>query len=401
MGSMNRKAAFFAALIGAAALSCSSAFKRPEPAGFLDPSGQKPGLQRLWARKLNGFVTDLTLSRDGAGVLVATAPNREVESGARDYLLALFDARGKRRWQLEPDAPVRVQAIANDGRTAVVSTYDEKLVSFDANGKRLWAADATCRPFLLSPAKRILCFHDDDAEPAIGFDVFGWEGKKQLSFPIASDALVLKVADDERRFAIGLTRGQFSFFDRKFEPSWNREVPGEILDLDISPRPQGGIAVLYLTTGASRSDRKLAFFDGAGSPRSELAVSVEADRVEFSRSGDVLVLFGNHGVGADLAAVSVPESAGASSRELWRRREHRASDAPAQFAVTGRGILFANGNRFRLVGMDGGVRWSARLGSLLGSDEGASVYAMAYSEPKRTLALAADDGGLGMFRLEK
>lgn len=393
--------------------SCSSASK---PAGApaisaiaLESNAPNPStseLKPLWKRRLDGFVTDLSLSRDGTAVLVSTAPNRETESGSRTFLLSWFDSEGHQLWQQQPDAPVRVQGISDDGRMAVVSTYDEKLVAFDPKGRELWSAEALCRPVLLTRSRRIVCFHDDDAEPAVGFDLFGWEGKKSLSFPTVNDALALKVSDDERQFALGLTRGQVIFFGQGLAQGiralWQKNVTGEILDLDVSSGSKSEVAVLYKprkAPGLGPFKRRLALFDRRGRLRADVPVTVEVEKAEFAPDRGALILFGNHGSGADLALFSNPEGAAAVPSERWRKREPRTTDAAAQFLVTREGVLLATGGKLQYIGFDGALRWAAPVAAGMGGDEGASVYAMAWSEPNRTLVVATDDGSLGAFRL--
>lgn len=358
---------------------------------------------RLWARKLPGYITDLSLAANGKGVLIATAPNRDRVTGARKYGLAWYSGDGKVRWEVQPDAPVRVLAMADDASLAVVSTYDEKITAYDPRGKVLWKVDALCRPILFPQSKRVVCYHDDDAEPRVAFDVFDWSGKKLSSYSIVQDILALKASDDEHHVVLGMTEGQVVLFGPKFHNQWQRRVEGEILDLDVSGGEHARVAVLH-SPEAGR--KQISFLGESGKSEGHIAAPSFAQRIEFASSGRHLVLYGGDAQGQDVAVWELAPAPGLATKngaiaERWRHHEPKLSDTPPQFLIHGKEVVFVAGQdplRIWSYGVDGKLQWNIPVGPQLITEEAAGLYAYAYSAQAHLAIVATDEGGLAAFR---
>ena len=175
-------------------------------------------------------------------------------------------------------AQIKSQTLSDDGSLAVIATYDDQIRGYNRSGKQLWDAEAFCKPIVLSSLKKVLCFHDDDAEPELGFEVFDWQGKKLSDFPIQNDALVLKVAPDEKHFIMALTHGHVLVFDSHFKPIAKKTVSGEIVDVAITSATN--YAVLY--NKKKSAQQKLALF---GPKASDAPIADRADRSSFHPMG--------------------------------------------------------------------------------------------------------------------
>jgi hypothetical protein len=206
-----------------------------------------PSIQarRLWIRRLTGYISDINISSRGNAVLVGTLPDYDDEDGSRKNLLHYFDGHGRERWSKVLPTAVKSQAISAHASLAVVATHEDEVLAFSESGKKLWSAHATCSPIIINSRKEVICYHDDDAEPEIAFDVFNWNGKKIRSYPIKNDILTLKVSEDEYSTALALTQGMVQVLGPDYKLKWNARVEGEIVDIDISIGRDPRLAVLY------------------------------------------------------------------------------------------------------------------------------------------------------------
>ena len=125
-----------------------------------------------WSKKLNGAISGISLSRDEKVILVATSVDKEIDGRSRYPLLSRFNTRGTRLWQISLKSPVRDLDLDEKGNMIVISNYQNELIAFNAQGKKRWSVDVTCRPFVVDHSKSIFCYHDDDAQPQVAFDVF-------------------------------------------------------------------------------------------------------------------------------------------------------------------------------------------------------------------------------------
>ena len=157
------------------------------------------------------------------------------------------------------------------------------------------AGGERCKPIPLG--KRFLCYHDDDAEPDVAFDVYTAAGRKVLFYPITRDVLALKVSDDERNVAIALQGSQVLLFDPEFRSLWQRSVAGEVVDLAVSAGAHPRVAVLYnrpaATAGAESPGQGIALLNEQGAVLGETSVTGRAAQVEGLSDGQGFATFGN------------------------------------------------------------------------------------------------------------
>ncbi|MCM2324532.1 MAG: PQQ-like beta-propeller repeat protein [Oligoflexia bacterium] len=361
----------------------------------------------LWTRKLPGYVTDLDISRDGGAILLSTAPNRETESGSREYLLMGFDARGKMRWRTKPKAPVKAQAISDDGAFAVVAGYDDTLTAIDPRGRRyaeLWSVEASCRPFVLNRSKRVLCYNDDDEDPGVAFQVFDWSGRKLLSYPISHDILALAVSSDERNIAVALTRGQVILFNGEFRPVWQKKVEGEISALDVGPGSAPKVAVLF--DSRRQPAQKLAIVQAGAAPAAILPTSERLTRLQFwPERGGTLLGFGHDA--KELFARAFQLSSAGVPTEKWKAAEPRSTDCPPLATVTRSGPLLARdpppkegAPRHPVLALFDGAG-EGLVDYRMGGEDGACLYVQAYAPDAGIIVAATDDGTFSAFQLKK
>jgi hypothetical protein len=270
---------------------------------------------------------------------------------------------------------------------------------------------------ILNRAKQIVCYHDDDAEPEIGFDVYDWKGVKISSFPIQDDILALKISEDERYLALALTQGQVLILNAsEFKVLGKAKVSGEIIDLDLSSGEVPKVAVLFSKPTGSGSQRKqqiqvLESSLGNLKPLGGLEPSSHVDQIRLVGQKNLLFAYGNGEGGQALLAMS-PLSNGI--QELWSRGDRgNTHHTPQMFSfqnppqvVTAYEDRTQVDRQSRIVSWDfsGKLRWQLFVKSSLGSDEGAYLYSQtaqasnADTLSEMTIVFATDDGMLGCFQ---
>jgi hypothetical protein len=383
-------------LFAAALLSAGCAGRRPDHALGFDAAARPGEVRKLWSRKLPGLITDLNVSGDGSRLLVSTIPDPEREGGQRGNAVSLWNGAGEKLWELAVESQTRAQALSADGSLAVVSNYKEELVGIGEGGRVRWTAQGTCRPYLLDRARRVLCYHDDDADPKVAFDVYDWNGKKLLSYPIAHDILALKVAQDEQRFAIALTRGQVVLFGADFRSDWQRKVGGEILDVAVSSGSPPMVAVLY---HAGKKGQLVALFDAGGKLVAEGRPEAHVEQIESAPEGGAVLVYGNGPKGQHLALLARDGSG--KLRETWHRADPRYADysssmiATQELAIIGFEDILPSERHSHLVAFDyeGKMKWNIPLVT----EEGAYLYAQAYAPEKSFLGVGTDDSTLTAY----
>ncbi len=281
------------------------------------PQAAKP-FPSLWSKKMPGAISGLSASGDGKAVLVATSPDLDIVGSSSNYLLTWLTGGGRVAWQKRMNAPVKDQDLARDGSWAVISNYSDEVKAWSARGKLLWSVEGVCRPRILNLSQQILCYHDDDAEPGVAFDLLDAKGHKVYSYAIPSDeknhvdVLALKVSQDERFLAVALTGGRVVFFE--LAPSgprgssgwrlgprviWEQVVQGEVVDVGISSGNSSRVAILYQAAPAVKKSlklptvqRKVAIYDHEGHCVGEKELKF-ASQVELVAQGDAVHYYGN------------------------------------------------------------------------------------------------------------
>lgn len=254
----------------------------------------------LWTKKVPGAVSGLSASWGEKSstqfALVASSPDPDIVGSSERHLLTLFNSRGRIQWQKTMKAPVKEQDISSDGSMVVISNYSDELRAWDSRGNALWTVEGVCRPQIFRYSKRILCYHDDDADPKVAFEILDWSGNKLGYYPIVGDVLALKLAKDEKSVVIGLTGGQIAYFKLKeggptgtIAPEWQKTLGGEIVDVAVSP---GDAPLIGVSLKTQKNGYQIALFDQNGNPQG--LVSGSAIQIEFSKDGDNLYYYSNN-----------------------------------------------------------------------------------------------------------
>jgi len=357
-------------------------------------------VSRLWSKKMPGLITDLNVTPDGNTIVISTIPDPDQESEANGFQVSRVDSgNGNILWSYKSGAQIKAQGVASNGSLIVLSNYNEEIIGLDIDGKILWQTQGTCRPVILTPIQKIVCYHDDDAAPGTAFDVLDWSGKKLLSYPASSDILVLKSSSDEKRIAIGLTRGQVILFNEKLKVLWTKQVPGEILDLAVSSGDSPQVVVLF---HSAKQGQKVSVFDVKGKTISTIPPSAHVEQIEMSPDGGSILLYGNSPKGQNLAFFNVDPSQGL--QEKWHWGSERYADYSSSLSVE-QGVAWIGfedvqekERQSHLLGFDfqGQVKWDIPLET----EVGAYLYAHSYSSEKSLLGVGTDDAVLTLFRVK-
>lgn len=361
-------------------------------------SASTPRVHRVWVKPIAGVMTDLAAARSGDAVLVATIPDPDslLGPGERAHGLTRFDGKGRKLWHIETPGAVRAMALSDDARIGLVSTYENVLFAIDPRGRILWKRSGICRPIPFG--KRFICFHDDDAESQVAFELYTRRGEKLLSFPIAHDALSMRVSADERNSVVALVGGEIIFFDTALHEVWRHKVAGEVVDAAVSGGESPRVAVLYNIPGGPGRAQGIELFDAGGESIAKLTPATRLGQVALTPSGEGLVTYGNGVQGQFAAFQSLP-----SGVEIW----HHASPHPAGFAsnviVTQERVIIgfenedegAGRNHVLAFGFDGVLRWDVPLPTR----DGGYLYADSFSPARGLLTVGTDDGVVSAFRI--
>lgn len=403
--------------------SCAATSPTASPPG----SSQKPalrleaperpfGLKLLGSRRMPGLVADLHVSANGKNWVAAWIPD-DRQPGNPRYGLASYETSGKLRWKKPLKSQVRTLGTSRDGDLTVYGNYDEELIALNGTGKPLWKAHVICKPIVLSRAKQVICYHDDDAEPQVAFDVFDWSGKKLSSYPVRSDILALKVSPDERWIALALNGGEAVVLNERFEVVWKAKLPGEILDLTVaSTRTAEGelqpraAALLRASSKQSPSGQSLQILGPKGTVelRQDLPAG-SSEQVELTPDADRVLTYGNGTRGQRLTMFRIQKD---RLEEGWARGDDRSSEYSASLIVSPAfaATIFENFEARADSGSRGaskrnvavmGFDWEGKqLWNLpLQTEEGGYLYTQSLSAEGGILLLGTDDAVLRIYQL--
>jgi hypothetical protein len=356
-------------------------------------------LPLLWSKTMRGAISGLSMAKNGQAILVATSPDPDIVGSASSFLLSWLDSRGKLVWRKKLASPIKDQDLSPDGKFAVVTNYSDEVMAYNEQGKQMWTQKGTCRPYVLPLTRKTLCYHDDDPESDIAFDVFDLRGEKVLSYPISADILSLKYTSDERYFVLALTRGWVVLLDSEFRLVWERKVEGELIDVSVSSGDRPTVSALFRSFASGRQDPSpsaLALFDLQGNMKGRLALEIQPIQLEFSSQGNHLALYGNGKSGQHLQVLNFPLPG-----ELSRWRWPASSDYSIQMASVGEGVFMGIENpisrRNHLLYFENSgkqvLNWE------IPGDERTYLYAYRVSQQAKRVAIATDDGKIAVFRL--
>ncbi|OFZ54692.1 MAG: hypothetical protein A2428_15935 [Bdellovibrionales bacterium RIFOXYC1_FULL_54_43] len=410
---------FCTAFVGCASAGRATTAQN-DPAPQVSAKNPRKSFSERWSRRFDGFITDLNVSKNGRRILMATAPDRESGTGSRRYQMILLDRTGRTLRKEILKSPIRTQAISDDGKLLVLSNYENQLIGISTSGARRWSrwsTEAMCKPIPLNRSKKILCYHDEDADSDVAFEVFGWNGKKILSFPIGTmgaaeqvpDVLALKVSEDERNVAMALTRGQLILIGPDFHSRWRKKLEGEIQDVSVSSGPEPKVAVIFLTRGPNPI-QKIAVFDAAGRLAGERTAGSPGtapakgparalfEQIEITPSGNSVLTYGNTAEGQYVNSYRVT-----NLEEGWRERADSAAEYSSVMQVFEDHVAIAfdtqsavRNSHLRLYRHDGELDWEIPLDT----KQGAYLAAFRFVPVSRALFIALDDGRLSAVRLK-
>jgi hypothetical protein len=407
------------------ALACSSASKNGAvhaplfyEHGLPFPSAPKVGkAEKVWSAQLDGYITDLAVAKKSDAVWVGTAPNRDADPGQKvssKYQLRYFGKGGTKHWSLDTIGPIKAIDLDSMGERAVITTHDESMMALNDSGEILWQVEADCRPIVLDSIHKIVCYHDDDADPHVAFDVYSWEGKKQISYPIAGDILGLKISPSQKYLALSLTRGRIILFrTHEFRTVWQRNVEGEIADFSLS---EGADTVAVVSSGKRPDEvdasQTLTLFDHAGNLISTQGMPGHAEQFDIAPDGRALFFYGNSEHGQSFGSIALnlkkPDSlpSPAPKSKDWDYSNLRYADYSSRLLVTEDRFLMSfededEGSRHsHILGFNYGGQLAFNLP--MTTQEG--IYQFGVSHPENApmqIVVATDDSLLAVYRLDQ
>lgn len=376
---------------------------------FPETSGTASRATQLWSIKLSGYASELDLSDDGKSMLVSTIPNFDRPGGAKDARIHYYQVNPNSKhqlWDRVMKTQVKAQAISANGSFLVAVTHDDKMLALNGRGQELWQVQAACVPTILKSRHEIICYHDDDAEPSVAFDVYDWNGKKIADFPTKDDVLTLKVSGDERWVALALTGGRVVVLDSAYKRVWSRKFDSEIVDVAISEGTKPQVAVLRLGSEPKIAQKLAAFSLNASSasdtPGVPYEMTPESPLEQIGILDSSLIGYANAEKGQVLVRLSAApgDSAHAWSKSYNRNAHYTPSLllSPGQIIVSFEEVQKGT-RRSRILAFtpDGRLDWRIEVAQELGAAEDSYLYLKSWTPRASRLAVAMDDGSLGVF----
>ncbi len=281
---------------------------------------ETPAIKKVWSQRLPGFVTDLAVSADAESVFFATIPDFDRNDGQRDFRVSRVNRSGKVLWSKKTEAQVKAVSISDDGKVAVFADYNDELTALGPSGKQLWKVHGPCRPLVMGPLKKVVCYHDDDAEPKTAYELLELgTGKRAGSFPISGDILALKLSSDARGLVMALhdanaAKGKQNRIvvmggvmgGAQLGQLGEAYVGGVIVDVAVSSGASPNVAVLW---NSGEREQKVTLLRGAA-PKMEMTASEvsttlgRGEQIEISSNGEQAFVYGNSVEGQWLRAFS-------------------------------------------------------------------------------------------------
>jgi WD40 repeat protein len=288
-------------------------------------------------------------------------------------------------------------------------THDHELTELSAERSisrsepsQVWSASRNCRPRFLEKSRLVLCHFDDETRPQAAFELLSREGKVVHAFQPKTDALTLKVSEDEKWLLLSLPRGKAILWDLETQKvSREFQVEGEIQDLAVSSGENPRIGIL----GHSVNTGQLiySFRRNQNRETSKVPASHPFEDLEMDPDGERLYLYSNSPHGQKISALD-PDGL----QEKWNFHEPRYADYSS-----GIQLFRQEKEKAVLLGVESlqdGVRQSrlivlsSRDGSTqarlhLPTEQGAYLYHSTPDAERGRLVVATDDGMLRAYRL--
>lgn len=391
------------AILGISLAVAGAAFGAPEPL--------KP-VKELWQAKLGALVTDLDVTPDGKRILLSMRSDADAAPAepsairplpAKGAYTVLIDGQGKELWRKRSEYPIKSQAISETGDRAIVVTYDNRFMVYDGAGKKLWQLQSNCLPRALVATKRVFCFHDDDSDPAIAFEIYDWNGKKLGDWKTpGADSDLLAVSFNEARtgdaaFAVNYSDGHVEVFRADGTRIHRAKLPGEVLDVSFGPGGDGKVLVLAQERSGSSVRKRLVSLAADGKPEFSEEVRDPAQQV-LSMLPKRFVLTANAKDGQTYRLFALgnpsPRSRAVDLVSQVKYAQQTAVSYPVRHL--GDGFVFV---LEKLVKDDrvSQVSWIGADGQTLADwpltgEKGAYLYAFDLAPKARTVVIAMDDG---------
>lgn len=439
MGSNRRAASLISLTLGLVGLlpvlggsGCAGASKA-QPTWSLDVLSMLDGADHtfyrpklMWRKALPYIVTDLKTSRQAESTFFATIPDpdrRWVPSGYRVFNML---SNGAYRFdKLPPPYKMQIKSLhtSRSGRHLVFANYQDQVVLLSSAGKKIWAESGNCRPIVLEELNRVLCYHDDDAEPTIAFTAWpiakkagGYQpGPGGERYPISGDILSLQVSESERWLGLGLTDQRLHLIgedpiEKKLVLKREIKLPGEVASLSLGDSAASiSDTPLSIALLLSHKEPEPLLWVGLrevdGTLKSgQLQLDHVAQSVEVSPSGDWVVAYSNTKFGQYLFGYSIVDVKGKLKLALkWKRGHPKSSDYSHNLQKVPGGVMVGyeqieNNNRTSVsmaVSFSGELLWSIPLEH----NEGAYLYVQDFAPGARVLFTATDDGKFSAFKM--
>jgi len=365
-------------------------------AGTPNPSDQP---QLLWKQNLEGKLTDLSVAAESGQTLLTQVLDNQTPPN----LLSLRSPSGDLLWSTKLESPVRSQAISSKGDWIVIGTYEDELIGIDPkNGASLWKVEDSgmCRPMLLEKSRQVLCFHDDDAIPGVGFTVFDAQGQRKLAFKVPGDPLLLKISRDESLIVLGLVKGRVWLIDGQFNKVGERQLDGEIVDISVAATRQAEVQWSALIN-VSRLGQKLVGMGDSPKARWEQLLELPHQQVELSADGSQCAVYGNGPRGQSISSWGPGPRGNWVSK--WSYRAPRYADYNQRIDLAGTQTILgfeevtANTRHSHVLALspEGKLTWDIPFMS----EEGAYLYARGITHTPGLMVVGTDDGQISAYRI--
>ena len=206
----------------------------------------------VWEKDFKGLISDFAMSSNGARLVIHVVPDPDRRDSIKKPWIRVLDRNGKSVWKKQLSTRVKDLAISADGNQIVATLYDQKVHFWDAKGRERWKFHSICRPYFLSPAKKVICVYDDDTHPRTAFDLYSFAGKKVRSEKITRDLLGFAVSEDQTRVAVSLDGGRVLAFNDLVQNWGTFDWPGEV----VSVATTGGSGTAPTLAGVIQKDGK-------------------------------------------------------------------------------------------------------------------------------------------------
>jgi hypothetical protein len=392
---------FYCALIFSA---CSAAATKSEWSGATSSKLQaaKHQAKLKWSKVIAGAITDLNVTADGEHVALSLVPDPDGGSDRNPYLV-LYKKNGDLVLKKKLPARVRYQALSDQHKLVVLSTYDEKLLTVDFEGNQKWERAIHCKPSVLDSHSKIHCFHDDESKSKVAFEVLElFTGKTIAQLPVQSDALIVKVSQDEFNVGVGFSNSKVMLTTQKGQPVWEKLLQGEIVDLAVTSALPASIFVLHYTVKkGKREGQKLTQIQN-GNILKEWDLPFHSEQLSLNSKGDLISLYGNNPHGQRLVVLSTE---GSAILEKWRFEEKHFADFSSspffheQELWVGFEDVYTQGERVNhLFGFSG--QGQLLYDIVLKPQDGAFLFGVGgRTKSKRTLFLATDQNRLDVYEM--